>query len=99
MKRITIAWLMAAVGGVAVAGAALRDASEAWFGVLLTITLALLACAAFGVAYRRGAARAGWFGFALFGWGYLVLASGPWWAEQVQPALPTTQALAYLHAR
>jgi hypothetical protein len=63
------------------------------------ITLAVLACSACGVAYRREAARAGWFGFAVFGWGYFILTFGPYSAGDVRSMLPTTQALAYAHAR
>src|SRR5689334_12956654 len=91
MKRHTIAGLMLVVLVVAVAAAALRDASDAWAGGLLLLTLLILGTAVIGVAYRREGRRAFWFGYALFGWGYLVLSQAPWFAEQVQPRLPTTQ--------
>jgi hypothetical protein len=97
MRRVSIAGLMVAIGVVAVAIAALRNASEVWTGVLLSVTLVVLACSAFGVAYRRGAARAGWFGFAVFGWGYLALTLGPW--DRFQSSLPTSRALVYAHGQ
>jgi hypothetical protein len=99
MRRFSIAGLMAVVLVCGVAVAALRNASEIWAGILLLLTLGLLAAALLGVAYRREAGRAGWIGFALFGWGYLTLAFGPWFAEQVRPQLPTTRLLDYVHGK
>ena len=99
MRRHTIASLMAATLVIAVAVAALKNASDAWAGLLLLLTLALLGSAVVAIPYRRGGRRAFWFGFAVFGWGYLVLAQAPWFAEQVGPRLPTTQLLSYAHAK
>lgn len=99
MRRHTIASLMAVTVIIAVAVAALKNASDVWAGGLLLITLFLLASAVLGVRYRREARQAFWFGFALFGWGYLVLAEAPWFAEHVRPGLPTTALLSYLHAK
>lgn len=99
MRRFTIAGLMAVILVCGVAVAALRDASDTWAGLLLMLTLFLLGSAAFGIRYRRDGKQAFWFGFALFGWGYLVLSQAPWFADQVGPRLPTTQLLNYAHAR
>jgi hypothetical protein len=99
MRRVSIAGLMAVVLVCGVAAAALREASETWAGILLLVTVGLLAFALLAVRQRREASRAFWEGFALFGWGYLVLTLGPWFAEQVGPKLPTAQLLGYLHGK
>ncbi|HWE36388.1 MAG TPA: hypothetical protein VG406_07420, partial [Isosphaeraceae bacterium] len=53
------------------------------------------------LAFHEGnaAPRSWWRGFALFGWGYLVLAMGPWASEAIAPHLPTTMGLDALYAR
>jgi hypothetical protein len=99
MRRFSIALLMAVVLVCGVAVAALRDASDAWAGALLLLTLFLLGSSLLGILHRRDGKRAFWQGFALFGWGYLVLAQAPWFAEQVTPKLPTTQLLGYAHGK
>jgi hypothetical protein len=87
--RFSIAGLMGAVLVAAIGLAALRDPSELWAGVIFLLTCGVLMLAVVGVVCRGEARRAWWLGFALFGWGYLVLAfflalNG------VLPALPTT---------
>jgi hypothetical protein len=99
MRRFSIAWLMAVVMVCGVAVAALRDASDAWAGALLLLTLFLLGSSLLDVLRRRDAKRAFWQGFALFGWGYLILAQAPWFDEKVQPRLPTTHALNYAQGK
>ncbi|MDB5352859.1 MAG: hypothetical protein JWN86_4106 [Planctomycetota bacterium] len=99
MRRFSIAGLMVVVLVSGVAVAALKNASDAWAGVLLLLTLLLLGISLLGILHRRGGARAFWQGFAIFGWGYLVLSQAPWIADQVGPRLPTTQLLAYAHEK
>jgi hypothetical protein len=99
MKRYSIAALMIVILVVGVAFAALRDASDLWAGILLSLTLLLLASAALAIPYRKQGKRAFWFGFAIFGWGYLVLSQAPWFSEQVQPRLPMTALLGTIHAK
>jgi hypothetical protein len=99
MRRLSIAALMTVVLVCGLAAAALRDASQTWAGLLTLVTLGLLGFALLGILHRRGSARAFWQGFALFGWGYGVLAFGPWFVDQVQPKLPTTQLLGYLYGK
>jgi hypothetical protein len=84
---------------VAVGISALRFASDLWAGLLLLATLATLGTAILGVVYRRESKRAFALGFVLFGGGYLVMAIGPWFADHIEPRLPTTQALARLHSQ
>jgi hypothetical protein len=88
--------MMGLVVVVAVGVAALRFASGLWAGVLLLLTLGVLGAAVLAFHERTGAKRAWWRGFALFGWGDLVLAMGPWASEAVAPHLPTTAGLASL---
>lgn len=97
MRRFTIAALMIVVLVSGLAIAALKNASDAWAGVLLLLTVFLLGSAFLGIAHRRQAKRAFWQGFALFGWGYLTLTMGPWFSDQVEPRLPTTQLLHFAH--
>jgi hypothetical protein len=99
MRRFSIAAMMMVVLVCVVAVAALRNASDTWAGVMLLLTLVLLGISVLGVLQRRGAKRAFWQGFALFGWGYFTLTMGPWFIDHVRPPLATTQWLEYLHER
>src|SRR5262249_876529 len=83
--------------GLAVA--ALRNASDLWASLVFLATLGLLATALVGILQRRARARAFWQGFALFGWGYLVVAFGPWFADSVAPKLPTSHLIGYAHSK
>jgi hypothetical protein len=71
--RFPIAGLMLAVLDVAIGLAALRNASEVWAGVMFLFTCPLLCLAIVGAICRDGRRRAWRLGFALFGWGYLLL--------------------------
>jgi hypothetical protein len=99
LPRFTIAGLMGLVVVVAVGVAALRFASDLWAGILLMPTLGTLGAAVLAFHERTGSLRSWWRGFALFGWGYLVLAMGPWASEAIAPHLPTTAGLDALYAR
>lgn len=96
--RISIGGLMAVVLVAAVGLAALRYGSEEWAALVTLMTLGLLALAILGTIYRRGDRRASWLGFALFGWGYMLLASGYWWEDGDRwPGLLTTILVEKLH--
>jgi hypothetical protein len=97
LPRFTIAGLMGLVV-VVVGAAALRFASELWAGVLLMLTLGVLGAAILAFHERTGSLRSWWRGFALFGWGYLFLAMGPWGSDAIAPHLPTTAGLDALYA-
>jgi hypothetical protein len=99
LPRFTIAGLMGLVVVVAVAVAALRFASELWAGILLMLTLGVLGASILAFHDRSGSLRSWWRGFALFGWGYIVLAMGPWASDAVAPHLPTTMGLDALYAK
>ncbi len=82
--RFPIAGLMGAVLVVALGLAALRNASETWASVMFLLTCGVLNLAVVGTLCREGAKRAWWLGFALFGWGYLVLA---FWSSVQLPTM------------
>jgi hypothetical protein len=89
--RFPIAGLMLAVLVVAVALAALRNASETWSGVMFLLTCGVLCLAIVGVVCRDGPNRAWWLGFALFGWGYLLLSL---WSTVSLPTMALLDAIA-----
>ncbi|HEV3007299.1 MAG TPA: hypothetical protein VGX78_22705 [Pirellulales bacterium] len=61
------------VAVVAVACAALARPSQLWLVVVSALSQASLFYAVLAAAYGRNARRAFWFGFAVVGWGYVVL--------------------------
>ncbi len=91
--RFPIAGLMLAVLVVALGLAALRNASDIWAGETFLLTCAVLTLAVVGVACGGDSHRAWWLGFALFGWGYLLLAL---WSSL---DLPTTQLTNWFQTR
>ena len=97
--RFSLASLMGAVLVTAVACASLRFASELWGSALLTVTIGMLLVGVLGMVLRRGAARAFWFGFTLFGSAYLILVFAPWFYSNVRPQLLTSKLLSYLHQK
>ena len=60
---------------IAVGLAALANATAFWEGTVFLLTLLTLFTGVVGICYRRGADRAFWVGFSIFGWGFFVLAS------------------------
>ena len=105
--RLTLAGSMGLVLFLGLAMVALRDASSAWAGFFLLFTLALLTLALVGAIFRRRSARAFFVGFALLGWGYMILVSDQWWVgptaspkwqkPDFPPDLITTRALDALY--
>ncbi len=83
--------LLAAIGL-----AALRTPSETWAGIVLLATLAALGIASVGAICLRGASRASFLGFAVFGWIYMAAAFLPY---GVYPRLPTRGLLEQLAPR
>ena len=88
--RFPIAGLMSAVVVVPLGLAALRNASETWAGATFLSTCAVLCLAIVGVVCRGESERAWWLGFALFGWGYLILA---FWSSLELPTMALLDAL------
>jgi hypothetical protein len=89
--RFPIAGLMGAILVVALGLAALRNGTETWAGATFLVTCAVLCLALVGIVCRGEAKRAWWLGFALFGWGYLALAS---WCSLELPTMAALDAIA-----
>ena len=53
--------------------ASLLNASRLWAGIIPMLTTMLLLASILGVIYRSGESRAAWAGFAVFGWGFVLL--------------------------
>ena len=94
--RFTIVGLMTLVLAVAVAFAAVRNADPTWSGVLALLTYGTLGVAILGIVFRSGAERAWWFGYFLFGWGYLRLAP---WAFSHADGSPTRLLLLWIRRK
>jgi hypothetical protein len=93
MLRFSLGSLLAAVLVVAVGCAALVHPTPLWSQIVFTATLVLLLSATVLAVVARPQPFAS--GLTIFGWGYLLLTSGPWSAS-VRPHLLTETALAKL---
>ena len=71
--RITLAQLMAIVLIIGFGFAALRNANAFWAVATFNLAIFLNATALVAAIVRKGRARAAWSGFAVFGWGYLLV--------------------------
>jgi hypothetical protein len=86
MKRFTIGNLMAVVLLIAVGFAALRNPlSTVLASVVFTLAVVVLLTATLGSVLNH---KGSWIGFALFGWGSLLLAFGPCQPSEATP-IPT----------
>lgn len=82
-----------------IAGAMAHPPPEIVSNGLTTAVLLVLGLAAVGARTLRGSDRAAWAGFAIFGWGYLVMVAGPWFESHVRPLLITETAFNASQAR
>ncbi len=98
--RFSIRQLLLGTALVAVACVALRSASPTWVAALLGLMLLALTAAVPLALFRQGADRAWWFGFALFGWLYLLLLGYSWGLDpntsQSNPLRPYSLATAQI---
>jgi hypothetical protein len=76
--RFSIRQLLLGTTLVAIGCVALRSASPTWVAALLGLMLLTLTAAVPLAIFRQGADRAWWFGFALFGWLYVLLLAYSW---------------------
>jgi hypothetical protein len=93
LPRFSLAGLLRAVAACGFAMACLLYASAPWAAGLYSVALGLLVLALIGVANRAGARRAFWAGFAIAGWAYLLIATGPWFHDSIARRLATTRLL------
>ena len=75
--RASVAMLLLVVGLMAVGFAALRVSSRLWASACVSTALLGLVGSIAAILYRRGASRAFWVGYALFGWTYFLIAFVP----------------------
>src|SRR5690349_6089113 len=97
--RFPLARLSAVVLVTAIAFAAARSPDEYWANGAFSFALLVLGIAALGAIFRKGPARAYWGGFALLGWGYILVAFGPWCDGKIAPLLITKTICEDLHFR
>ncbi len=95
MPRTSIAGLMGAVLVASLGLTGMRTGSAIWAGTTFLVTCAVLSLAVVGAVCRTGAGRAWWLGFAVFGWGYLVLVFRGW-NSAANWNLPTVPLLGWL---
>jgi hypothetical protein len=93
--RFHISGLLAVVLGLAVAFAALREATDLWDWGLFTAAAGLLLVSVLLAVHRRDRKRAFWLGFALCGWAYLAASLVP----PVESRLLTTKGLYYVDSK
>jgi hypothetical protein len=94
--RFTIGSLILIVAVVAVALAAIRNASRPWAGAILSITFFALICSFLGIVLGRGMRRVYWSGFAVLGWSYILLMYVPWLGEHIGHFLLAPNLFEYL---
>jgi hypothetical protein len=109
--RVSIAGLSAIVLVAGFGFAALQDNTWITATGLYLLTILTLLGSTVGAVVKRGAQRAPWLGFAIFGWGYFLAAFGPFlsaevkggdiqrgaFATEVSPNLLTTRVFSYLY--
>jgi hypothetical protein len=72
--RFTIAGLLVSILFFAIVFAGLRSGSNDWCKLIYSFTFVTLVYAAIAARYRS----AFWYGFAVAGWAYFIVAFGPW---------------------
>jgi hypothetical protein len=97
--RISVAGMMILLLGLGLVLASLRFPTGAAAAAVLLVTQVTLALAILAIVYRAGEDRAFWLGFALFGWGYMVLTWESWLGQSAnRPEMLTSIALDHLGA-
>jgi len=76
-RRVVVTIAIASIFGAGIGAVALRYASIWWSSGLFTVTITLLCTAVLQVCQRRGVVRSCWLGFAVFGWAYIIMGTGP----------------------
>ncbi len=73
-SRFTIAGLLGVIVILSMFFAGLRSGSNDWFKLIYTLVFLTLVFAAIAARYRGPF----WYGFAVAGWAYFLIAFGPW---------------------
>ena len=88
MKRFRFS-LLTLMALVAIAAAALANASELWASAAFTVTIAVLSASVLGILFARSQSnRVFCTGLAVIGWIYLVMAFTPWFRSSGNPGPP-----------
>ncbi|MFO0896080.1 MAG: hypothetical protein U0836_01520 [Pirellulales bacterium] len=98
LQGYSLKWLFVAVAVVGASCWALRNASYKTNGYLLLGVFAVLSASLVGALVRAGAARAFWIGAAVIGWLSFLVNGGPALSLASRVALPTDEAIHFLHA-
>jgi hypothetical protein len=93
--RFRIGSLLILIVFLGVAFAALRESTDLWDSIVLTLAIGVLLVSLLLAIHRKVERRAFWVAFALFGWGYLGLTAIP----SIEPRLLTTKALNYVDSQ
>jgi WD40 repeat protein len=93
--RFRIGSLLILIVFLGVGFAALREATDLWDSIVLTLAIGVLLVSLLLAIHRQAERRAFWVAFALFGWVYLGLTAIP----SIESRLLTTRALAYLDSQ
>ncbi len=96
--RLTIDEILTIVLVLPIGFVAFKNANATSAAEMELLTCGLLGIAIIGAILRRGAERAWWIGFAVFGSGYLSLAFWSWSAND-RPVLPTLTLLEAIDPR
>jgi hypothetical protein len=103
VPRVSLRWLMGSVTFLAIGCGLLVYARPITAYIVFAATLLVLFAAIPLSVYRSSSRRAFWFGFALFGLGYLGLVCGPWQAPDgnfqvgLRDRLPSTKLLEFVY--
>ena len=94
--KYSLTCLLVGTAAMAVSITSLVFASVFWASFCLSIAIFTLAIGILGLVYRRGAKRAFWLGFTLFGCSYFVLVFAPGFDHVIGHRLVTTKILGYI---
>jgi hypothetical protein len=95
--RFSIGTLLAVIAILGVAMAALRNPSYLWAALTFTAALLAVLAATASAIFARGARRAYWLGFSLFGGTYLAICTAPGLHDAVCPRLATEALFDFLY--
>jgi hypothetical protein len=97
--RLTISGMSAVILVCAILLAAARSPNDLWSTAAFSASLLVLGVALIGALFARRARRTYWAGFAVLGWGYMLIVFGPWCDTHIAPLLITRSVFELVHFR